>query len=144
MQRGDEFYEPHDGLFLGTAACARLEDAMTNALNQAVYERAPRPIARVAELLKAAADHEADASPQAQPLVLPPADEEAKDQWSLTAWLRGAGVHRVAAAVLQRGMAGRDALTVLKGLDDRGALAALLSAGALAAGRRRDEREPSG
>ena len=43
-------------------------------------------------------------------------------------------MHRVAAAVLQRGMAGRDALTVLKGLDDRGALAALLSAGALAAG----------
>ena len=103
------------------------EAAFGRCVAQVVSERAPDPVDRLSELLAVRHDEK---------LTLPSAVEDhSTDQWSLPAWARGAGVHRVIAAALLRGVApGADALAMLKGLKGPGELAALLRTTALVGG----------
>ena len=57
---------------------------------------------------------------------MPEDDEPATDRWSLSAWTKGAGIHRVVAAVIQRAIGPQtDALSYLRSLGARKELAQL-------------------
>lgn len=101
------------------------EEAIGRAVHQAICERAADPVARISALL-------ASGVPDDPPLVLPDADSADESRDHLLTWVRDAGVHRVVAAALRRGIApGGGALADLKQLQDRGALGALLRTPAL-------------
>ena len=112
------------------------EPAISAAIGGAVRERAPDSVGRIGELLL-----QTGLAGDGGPLLheATQAGDTASDQWSANAWVRGAGVHRVIAAALQRAAVQRgfgdgpdDAvLGLLRATKDRETLSKMLCTGAL-------------
>jgi len=143
---------------------AHINATTTQAWKQTFVARPADPVVHLGRLLLAASTAAADVrtlkegSPPLEPLPPPseadapgnrrklsiPKEESAEDQgeWSLVAWARGAGVHRVVAAAIQRGAAdktGKESVTdseairgFLRGLIDKSELAPLFGTGPVA------------
>ena len=111
---------------------AAIEESLGDAVNALVHVQPSNPLAFVAEHLLAAKSAAA-ASSGAPPVAIPEDDDAAtSDKWSLSKWVRGAGVHRVLAAALQAAVAAHaqsadGALCYLRGLKGRSELQRLLA-----------------
>ena len=109
------------------------EPAVSQAIRGAIRERSPDPIVRIGEQLL-----QTGLAGDGGPLFPSSTEDKASDQWSADAWVRGAGVHRIVAAALQRAAAQQGlgdgpqaVLGFLRATKDRATLSEALCTGTL-------------
>ena len=117
-----------------SAHSSKFDAVVGQAIHSVIRERAPDPILRIGEQLL-----QTGLAVDGGPLFPSSSTEEtASDQWSADAWVRGAGVHRIVAAALQRaamqqglGDGPQAVLGLLRATKDRATLSKMLCTGAL-------------
>lgn len=109
------------------AHAQKMEFAISKAMHIVLTEQPDDPIATLAEVIAAQGEPLAPGGPAR--LVLPPLQEVMTGDWSLTAWLQGIGLHRIAAAAIAKKAGSYDhaaTLEFLRGLTSRDDVAQML------------------